>query len=78
MINRLTSILHWATLAWAAFMAFDLFMLIVETGFQYMGSLFPFSLIEVMAIILGPLAVFYFLDFFIHGKITWLPWERDK
>jgi len=74
MISRLMFLIHWATLLWVGGCAIDLFVHIAEYGFQSFGA----SLIEVLAIVLGPSAVFYLIDYIINGKIIWLPWEREK
>ena len=72
---------HWATLVWVGLFALNFILSVAFDGLMFMyADSFSIigSLIGDLAFILGPLVVFYFIDYTIYGKITWLPWEREK
>ena len=80
MILRLMFLSHWAVLLLFGALTLFLGIYIVEGDHFFLKSYgrFFWLNIEAWALYLGPLVVFYLIDYIINGKITWLPWERDK
>ena len=74
MILRIMFLIHWAVMLWIGGVAISVFLHIAENGFQSINLEFW----EILILFLSPLAVFYLIDYIINGKITWLPWDREK
>ena len=73
MIKRIIFLIHWATLLGVVGFTIVVGDYIAGQGIQRAGTDWV-----VWAGIFGPLAVFYLIDYIINGKITWLPWDREK
>ncbi len=72
MFNRFMFLLHWAITIYVGLLIVAWVVYISRVGIVWAAS------DGVAWVSTGVAAVFFVIDYIIYGKVTWLPWQRDK